>query len=298
MASHVLQGEPAAFLWGQRYKGVPEVYLAAAVFAVTGPSVVALKSVTLACFALFVCLQFVLVERLFSRSIAWIATAFLIIAPPSLVFWSLSASAEVVITMLAGTIMCLGIDTWRRTGSRTAFVAAWVAAGFGLWVQQFILYYWIAVAFAILHSLPQRTRILRMLLRGHELPPWLRGLTAVFAISGDGLCRSWRGRIRDGRIRRRSVRRSHRRAPRAETLEHRSCTAARRRRRTRLWACGRPARIGKIAGQCGRDRLRGWICPRAGRLCDIRRIAADCADRPRRGVGGSSLRSSGRSYRS
>jgi hypothetical protein len=184
MASHVLQGEPAAFLWGQRYKGVPEVYLTAAVFAVTGPSVVALKSVTLACFALFVCLQFVLVERLFSRSIAWIATAFLIVGPPSLVFWSLSANAEVVITMLAGTIMCLGIDTWRRTGSRAAFVAAWVAAGFGLWVQQFILYYWIAVALAILHSLPQRTRILRMLLRGHELPPWLRGLTAVLATVG------------------------------------------------------------------------------------------------------------------
>src|SRR6185503_6318367 len=33
MASHVLQGEHPAFLWGQRYKGVPEVYLAAAVFA-------------------------------------------------------------------------------------------------------------------------------------------------------------------------------------------------------------------------------------------------------------------------
>jgi len=71
MASHVLQGEHPAFLWGQRYKGVPEVYLAAAVFAATGPGVVALKSVTLACFAIFVCLQFVLVERLFSRR-AWV----------------------------------------------------------------------------------------------------------------------------------------------------------------------------------------------------------------------------------
>ena len=57
MARHVLEGEHPAFLWGQRYKGVPEVYLAAAVFAVAGPSVIALKSVTLACFALFVCLQ-------------------------------------------------------------------------------------------------------------------------------------------------------------------------------------------------------------------------------------------------
>ena len=117
----MLQGELPAFLWGQRYKGVPEVYLAAAVFAVAGPSVIALKSVTLACFALFVCLQFLLVERLFSRAIAWMATAFLIVCPPSLVLWSLSANAEVVMTMLAGTVMCLGVDIWRRTGSRPAF---------------------------------------------------------------------------------------------------------------------------------------------------------------------------------
>src|SRR5262245_11777738 len=53
MASHVLRGEHPAFLWGQNYKGVPEVYLAAAVFAIAGPSVMALKSVTLACFTLF-----------------------------------------------------------------------------------------------------------------------------------------------------------------------------------------------------------------------------------------------------
>ena len=181
MASHVLQGEHPAFLWGQRYKGVPEVYLAAAVFAATGPGVVALKSVTLACFAIFVCLQFVLVERLFSRRIAWMATAFLIVGPPSLVFWSLNASAEVVLTMLAGTVMCLGIDIWRRSGSRTAFVVACAAAGFGLWVQQFILYYWIALALAVLHWLPQRQRMLRHLIEGRDLPGWLRGLTAVVA---------------------------------------------------------------------------------------------------------------------
>jgi hypothetical protein len=182
MASHVLQGEHPAFLWGQRYKGVPEVYLAAAVFAATGPGVVALKSVTLTFFTIFVCLQFILVERLFSRRIAWMATAFLIVGPPSLVFWSLNAGAEVVMTMLAGTVMCLGIDVWRRTGSRTALVAACAAAGFGLWVQQFILYYWIALALAVLHSMPQRQRMLRRLFEGRDLPGWLRGVTAFLAV--------------------------------------------------------------------------------------------------------------------
>jgi hypothetical protein len=181
MARHVLDGEFPVFLWGQRYKGVPEVYLAAAVFAGAGSSVIALKSVTLACFALFVCLQFVLVARLFSQAIAWMATAFLIVGPPSLVFWSLSANAEVVLTMLAGTAMCLGVDVWRRTGSQAAFMMASAAAGFGLWVHQYIVYYWIALALAIVHWLPRRGAILRHIVSAREVPRWLRLTTAVVA---------------------------------------------------------------------------------------------------------------------
>jgi hypothetical protein len=158
------------------------VYLAAVVFAVTGPSVLALKSVTLACFALFVCLQYVLVERLFSRAIGWMATAFLVLCPPALVRWSLSANAEVVMTMLAGTVMCLGVDVWRRTGSRAAFLAACAAAGFGLWVHQYILYYWIALGLAIFHWLPQRRKVLRLVLAARETPGWLRLLTTALAV--------------------------------------------------------------------------------------------------------------------
>jgi hypothetical protein len=182
MASHVLQGEHPAFLWGQNYKGVPEVYLAAAVFAIAGPSVIALKSVTLACFALFVCLQYVLVERLFSRAIAWMATAFLVLGPPALVRWSLSANAEVVMTLLSGTVICLGIDIWRRTGSRAAFLAACAAAGFGLWVHQYIIYYWVALGLAVFHWLPQRRKILREVVTARETPRWLRLLTTVLAV--------------------------------------------------------------------------------------------------------------------
>src|SRR6266853_1781227 len=47
MARHVLTGEYPMFLWGQRYKGVPEVYLTSAVFrwmAPGAPSVLALKA--------------------------------------------------------------------------------------------------------------------------------------------------------------------------------------------------------------------------------------------------------------
>jgi hypothetical protein len=184
MARHVLGGEFPVFLWGQAYKGVPEVYLAAAVFAVFGSSVIALKSVTLACYTVFVCLQFVLVTRLFPTAIAWLATAFLIASPPSLVFWSLSASAEVVMTMLAGTVMCLGVDIWRRTGSRKAVWSAAVAAGFGLWVHQYILYYWLALGMAVWHSLPQRRRIVGQLFANSDGPRWLRLTPSLLAAAG------------------------------------------------------------------------------------------------------------------
>src|SRR5262245_52805200 len=95
MARHVAQGELPAFLWGQKYKGVPEVYLTAAMFSIAGPSVEALKTTTLACFVLFVCLQFVLLDELFGWRVAWMASALLILGPPSLVFWTLSGNAEV-----------------------------------------------------------------------------------------------------------------------------------------------------------------------------------------------------------
>ena len=64
MARHVLEGEFPAFLWGQHYKGVPEVYLAGAAFRVAGPSVIALKATTRAGFVAFAGVQFVLLDIL------------------------------------------------------------------------------------------------------------------------------------------------------------------------------------------------------------------------------------------
>src|ERR1700751_925236 len=85
MARHVLLGEHPLFLWGQRYKGVPEIYLTSAAFGAAGSSGGPLKAVTLGCFVIFLWLNFVLVTRLCSRRIAWIATALFIVGPPALV---------------------------------------------------------------------------------------------------------------------------------------------------------------------------------------------------------------------
>lgn len=52
MARHALDGEVSAFFWGQNYGGTHEVLLTAGVFAVTGPSVNALRVVPVLLFAI------------------------------------------------------------------------------------------------------------------------------------------------------------------------------------------------------------------------------------------------------
>jgi hypothetical protein len=164
MALHVLQGEFPAFYWGQHYKGVPDIYPLALVFALFGPSVTALKASTLAWFVAFGCAQFLLLFRLHSPRAAWLSVLFLAAAPPALVQWSLSGNAEFAIIMLAGTVLLLAWFRWRQTGSRRALTIAAFAFGFGLWVQQFILYYAVALAVAELMATGNPGRAIRGLL--------------------------------------------------------------------------------------------------------------------------------------
>jgi hypothetical protein len=182
MARHVLLGEHPLFLWGQRYKGVPEIYLTSAVFRAAGSSVVAIKAVTLACFIVFLCLNFKLVERVCSRRIAWIATALSIVGPPSLVLWTLSGSAEIVMTLVCGTVLLLAVDGWRRASPprHRLLVLAGAAIGFGLWIQQYILYYVVALAITAAWEAPEWRETLTSLVRQRS-PRWVRGLLMVAA---------------------------------------------------------------------------------------------------------------------
>src|SRR5688572_15441770 len=144
MARHVLEGELPAFFWGQAFKGVPEVYASAAAFALFGSSVTVLKSVTLLLFALYVALNFVLLDRLTTRWVATCASLLLIFAPPALVFWSLDASAEYIVIMLLGTVLlllCLRLAAPDRAESREQraeaprLLAVGLVVGLALWVH-------------------------------------------------------------------------------------------------------------------------------------------------------------------
>ncbi len=153
MARHVLEGELPAFLWGQAFKGVPEVYAAAGAFAIFGSSVTVLKSVTLAFFALFVALNFLLLDRMLDRWMAAAACLLLIACPPALVFWSLDASAEFVLVMLLGTAFLLLL---LRADDSQLTAHDWpigVVTGLGLWVHQLFWIYLIpAIVILVLRS--------------------------------------------------------------------------------------------------------------------------------------------------
>ncbi len=146
MARHVLDGELPAFFWGQAFKGVPEVYASAGVFALFGSSVAVLKSVTLVFFALYVALNFVLLDKSASRWVAASASLLLIFAPPALVFWSLDASAEYVLIMLLGTVLLLLCLADRAEGreqraDNSRLLAVGLVIGSGLWVHQLFVVY-------------------------------------------------------------------------------------------------------------------------------------------------------------
>jgi len=188
MARHL--GDHSLFLWGQRYKGTPEVFLTGGVFRIAGSSVIALKAVTLACFVVFLCINFRLLQRVFSTRVAWIATAFFIAGPPSLVLWTLSGSAEMVLTWIVGSCLLLAAGAWERTRSPRALFAAFVAIGAGLWIQQYILYYVVSIALADALTvrdirLPRWTRAVLWMLGAVVLLYAALGLIAFFTSGFD-----------------------------------------------------------------------------------------------------------------
>lgn len=184
MARHVWNGEFPVFLWGQSYKGVPEVYLTALVFRLAGSSVVALKATTLGLFAAYVCVNFVLIERLLSVRIAALTSLFLIVGPPTLVFWTLSGNAEIAWTLLAGAVLLMALQHWQSTGSRAALLAAGAAAGFGFWIHQYILYYIAAIALTALFTTEQAGAKLAAFVCGRVQPAWANALTYVILAVG------------------------------------------------------------------------------------------------------------------
>src|SRR5262245_43232629 len=123
-------GDLPVFFWGQGHKGVPEVYIDGAVFALFGVGVIQLKSVTLAIWATAVALLVRLTERWHGRAAAAIAALLLVTGPAAVVNFSLVGSAE--FALLAAVMATMLLDYQRGLGGTQAVLPPRVCLCAGL----------------------------------------------------------------------------------------------------------------------------------------------------------------------
>jgi len=159
-ALHILRdGERPVFFYGQSYMGSLEAYLAAAVFAVWGPSALALRAVPLTFAACLVVITYALAQRLGDRVSATVAA--LCAACPALyvAVWTVKARGGFVETLFLGLLLLLlTCSLVERQGGLGRWLALGVLAGLAFWVSGMIVYYLLACAPFLLWSAARAPR--------------------------------------------------------------------------------------------------------------------------------------------
>ncbi|SCE75135.1 hypothetical protein GA0070618_0643 [Micromonospora echinospora] len=153
VASHVVQGrEFPLFFYGQHYMGALEAYLAAPLFAVGGPGVVALRLPNLVLYALFLVLVWQLTRRLYHPWFATAVVGLLALGSDRILKNQLIAGGGYPEMNPAGALLVLlavllGLGVVRRRAS--AFAVFGLVAGLTLWDDWLVLPY-VAAAGALL----------------------------------------------------------------------------------------------------------------------------------------------------
>ena len=152
-AMHILlRGEHPIYLYGQNYMGVGEAYAGALAFWLFGVSTVALRLSMVLLYALFLLGVFALAHLLYSRRVALVSLAVLILGTPFLVQIELLADGGKAETMALGALM-FALTSWlaltrpdqdapttrRQRALRSSGFVAWgVMAGFGLYTYTIV----------------------------------------------------------------------------------------------------------------------------------------------------------------
>lgn len=157
MATRIAQGRGfPGFMDGQSYMGTLQAYLAAVVFAVTGPSLAALRAVMVGLFLAWLVALHALAHRLFGRGVALVSVGLLALGSREMLGMQLVAQGAVPETLLAGTLLLLlGHQLLADDDRWTAWrLAAWgFTATLGLWstvlVAPFVVASGVLVAIAL-----------------------------------------------------------------------------------------------------------------------------------------------------
>ena len=140
MARHVLDGDLPAFFWGQAHGGVQEPVLAAAVFALFGPSVLALKMVPVALAAATALLVRAVGRRTIGEPGATVAAALTWAAPTAAVWFSTKARGFYGAVSVLGLVALLTALRLRDRAWWPDAAALGLACGFGWYASPQIVF--------------------------------------------------------------------------------------------------------------------------------------------------------------
>jgi hypothetical protein len=133
IARHMLDGEVTALYWLTPYGGTLEPAAAAAVFAVVGSSVLALKLTTLGVFVAAAFVMWRVGIRTVGPAAALVGTALFWVFPPYLVWWTTKARGYYGMGVLLGLVVLLLVLRLRERDSRRDAAALGLALGLGWW---------------------------------------------------------------------------------------------------------------------------------------------------------------------
>ena len=195
MAQDTLDGEFHVFFWLQYYAGTQEVLLTAVLFALLGPSVVAMKVVPAALIGL-ACLVTWRIGRLtVGEPAARIGAALMWVWPPFLVYESTKARPAYAMGLLCAVVVLWMVLRLRQTSAWPDAGVLGVAAGCGIWAtSQSLLITLPAVAWLLWRS-PGVWRLWHYAVAGGLAggAPWiawnlthgLKGVLPVTSVAGE-----------------------------------------------------------------------------------------------------------------
>lgn len=145
MAMHIAnKGEFPVFFYGQAYMGSLEAYISSLIFAITGPSLAALRLSLLPFYALFLISIYFLTRLLYTKNLALLTVGLLSVGSSEVILHQLRAIGGYPEAILFGTLTFLlasSLALSSHTGwRRWLLFGLWgLFAGLGVWDDQIIL---------------------------------------------------------------------------------------------------------------------------------------------------------------
>jgi hypothetical protein len=175
MAREMLHGHAWAFFWGQHYAGTVETAVAAAIFAVAGPSVAALKASVVVLAAVGSVLTWRVGRRVIDERGAQVAALLVWLTPGSFVWFSTKARGFYWAALALGLLLLLLALRLEQDGDRRRdWISLGLVAGAAWWVSPTVAYFAAPAGLWLLWR------------RRHDLGSVLRPLPATMAAFGLG----------------------------------------------------------------------------------------------------------------